>query len=973
MNKFYLLLFSLFSILNFSAQGELFLQTGHGSEISHLEFDQSNTYIGSLGKENYILIWDIKTGLIFSKLEWHGGNIENFAFHPNKNEILSINTDSTIVVWDFLNEKPLSSHKISYGIPTSISTDTDGKKIYICVSGRLITLEYPTFRIINERTDNFYYRVFTNKKGHLTLTGEISSPEWIAIPHDSTARTSYPILAKSGFCLAGENTLDYYSGSVSGNGVNKYKLVGSTQYIAVSNVQENTARFKINAIAAQGKYYAVATEKKNIYVYKKRGNRKVFNLIGHYSNPNCVAISKNEKWLASGDEDGNIFLWELEKGNLAYVMQSAIKKIQDAVVDQNGKTLYLIQNDGNLKIINLETFEVSSVKLNKSQFNYLQSSKFFVNRIISHTDTTLAFKLYEVRKRPNKTIRKVFVHVITLNKITQQLKYSISKTINFFDLSERIDDFLYHYKELFVTEKFSLLDETKMVYERDSSVYKIGEKAAQLSSKKLNLKIDIYTNGKVSIYNTNNQKRIQAFFPLDREYILYNDSNYYYCSKPLLPFIVLRENNTLLDYETFDISNNRPDIILNDLGYFPEAKINAARIALNKRTQLQGKQVTTSKDNQTHFELTTTDNQTVSSNRYKFVIKSDNNFSNTDRILILINGVPFPNLEGTKVKEDANQSEIPVEISLEKGKNLIQVSTVNKNSIKSPSKTFIVINNSEYVNKPNLYIAAIGSSQFKDSLFNLTYASKDASDISEQFKKSRIFKEIFPLVIVNEQISDKTPRAVFKWAENAQPDDVFILFYAGHGILDEKLNYYLSTYYVNFQKPDQQGINMDTLNSYINKIPCRKKLIFLDACHSGEIDKEEIVKTEQPIALQNTNIKFRAVQSGFMVSLDSTRQTSSIELTKMLFADTRLNDGINIISSAGAVEYAIEGGNWKNGVFTYALLDGLKKRKADLNKDGEIWISEIREYLTENVKTLTGGKQTPTSRTENINCNFRIW
>jgi hypothetical protein len=68
----------------------------------------------------------------------------------------------------------------------------------------------------------------------------------------------------------------------------------------------------------------------------------------------------------------------------------------------------------------------------------------------------------------------------------------------------------------------------------------------------------------------------------------------------------------------------------------------------------------------------------------------------------------------------------------------------------------------------------------------------------------------------------------------------------------------------------------------------------------------------------------------------------------------------------------MEGSEWKNGIFTYSLLKGIKKMEADLNRDNQITVAELRKYLFAEVPKLTGGKQSPTSRSENISNNFII-
>ena len=56
-----------------------------------------------------------------------------------------------------------------------------------------------------------------------------------------------------------------------------------------------------------------------------------------------------------------------------------------------------------------------------------------------------------------------------------------------------------------------------------------------------------------------------------------------------------------------------------------------------------------------------------------------------------------------------------------------------------------------------------------------------------------------------------------------------------------------------------------------------------------------------------------------------------------------------------------------------SLLEGLKKRKADINNDGKIMLSELKDYMHKAVPALTKGMQQPTFRSENIRGDFRIW
>lgn len=94
---------------------------------------------------------------------------------------------------------------------------------------------------------------------------------------------------------------------------------------------------------------------------------------------------------------------------------------------------------------------------------------------------------------------------------------------------------------------------------------------------------------------------------------------------------------------------------------------------------------------------------------------------------------------------------------------------------------------------------------------------------------------------------------------------------------------------------------------------------------------------------------------------------------KEMFSDLRKGTGAVVVSSAGGGEFAFEGENWKNGVFTYSMLNGINTLLADKNKDKKITISELQDYIMKQVQSLTNGRQKSTMRQENIDNDFVIW
>jgi uncharacterized caspase-like protein len=71
-------------------------------------------------------------------------------------------------------------------------------------------------------------------------------------------------------------------------------------------------------------------------------------------------------------------------------------------------------------------------------------------------------------------------------------------------------------------------------------------------------------------------------------------------------------------------------------------------------------------------------------------------------------------------------------------------------------------------------------------------------------------------------------------------------------------------------------------------------------------------------------------------------------------------NGAVVFASSTGKQYSLEDKALGNGAFTKALVEGIGGR-ADYKADGKITINELDLYLSERVKELTKGQQTPTT------------
>ena len=206
----------------------------------------------------------------------------------------------------------------------------------------------------------------------------------------------------------------------------------------------------------------------------------------------------------------------------------------------------------------------------------------------------------------------------------------------------------------------------------------------------------------------------------------------------------------------------------------------------------------------------------------------------------------------------------------------------------------------------------------------------------------------------------------------ADINDVVIVFVAGHGVLDKNFDYYFASYDMDFSNPGERGIPYGAIEKLLDGIKALKKLLLIDSCHSGELDKEDIQESEEKEE-EDGELIFRSVGTAVEYKDNPLGLKSTNELMKSLFTDLRRGTGATVISSSGGTELSVEGGDFQNGLFTYCLIKGLKEGTADINKDKMISISELQIYIRDEVNRLSQGRQTPTSRIENNELDYRVW
>ncbi len=227
-----------------------------------------------------------------------------------------------------------------------------------------------------------------------------------------------------------------------------------------------------------------------------------------------------------------------------------------------------------------------------------------------------------------------------------------------------------------------------------------------------------------------------------------------------------------------------------------------------------------------------------------------------------------------------------------------------------------------------LYALVIGVSNYADPAMTLKYAAKDAGDFAKALaaQKGRYYADVETRLLADRAVTRASVIEGLQWLEKmaTNPNDVSVLFLAGHGVTDEKQTYWFYTSDSNDNTVLVNGVSQDEIRKSLQGLQ-GKVLWFLDTCHAGAAAKRSPV---------DVNILVNTVSASE-------------------------NGGIVVFASSTGRQVSVESADLGNGAFTKAVVEGIELGKADLLGDGFITTSTLDSYVLHRVEQFTDNQQTP--------------
>ncbi len=490
-------------------------------------------------------------------------------------------------------------------------------------------------------------------------------------------------------------------------------------------------------------------------------------------------------------------------------------------------------------------------------------------------------------------------------------------------------------------------------------------------------------------FHTIEQRSISNLYQLENNNYLVKlpNSPYYMCSKDASKMLhYVTPSLKVIGFEQLDPVYNRPDIVLDSIGkYFGGADkelVSNYRQSWEKRIDRLGldkEKLGKGEIAVPNAEIINADAKTDkapmiaytnSSGKTIIHVNATDSKYKLKRYNVYVNEVPLYGSAGISIAHLKKQVwDTTVSVPLSIGENKIQVSVMNELGLENfKYPTYVNYTPTEEIIAKTHYIG-IGVNAFKDSSHNLKYCKKDVEDLANSFSGPNTEVKLF----TDQQVTKENILALKDYLNKTSENDKVIISCSSHGLLDDSLNFYLAMYDVDFNNPKARGLKYEELESLLDGIPARQKLLLLDACNSGENDKTEVLK--QDLAKNQPNMNKETIEGvkGVIIKLEEENKSNFKKMNE-LFVNVRNNTGSVIISAAGGQESALEaitvdGKSIENGAFSFCVLEYLKNNSKNPE---ELTVNKLKNYVEKRVEEITNGKQQPTSRQETMEVDWGV-
>lgn len=267
-------------------------------------------------------------------------------------------------------------------------------------------------------------------------------------------------------------------------------------------------------------------------------------------------------------------------------------------------------------------------------------------------------------------------------------------------------------------------------------------------------------------------------------------------------------------------------------------------------------------------------------------------------------------------------------LSLAEGRNVVTTALYSRDNKQASKPMRVVVNVAPSGAKPTLHVLAVGVTGYRDAALaqGVRFAADDAAAFAKTLGDrglSATAEVATPVVLTEREATRERIVAELEgFAARVKPEDLFVLYLAGHGTsLDDGEYYYMpwELRYTGRTAIMEQALSGARLRELLGRVTANKNLVVLDTCSSGAF-----------------SLKVAGRDLGDKASIDRFARLS----------------GRVVLAASGDQRMALESPDNQHGIFTGALISGLQG-EADANGNGLVEVGELADYVEREVASIS--------------------
>ena len=870
----------------------------------------------AIGQDNRTVdIYETKTWTLIYTMKpkegWCGGCGSYVTFSPNSQYLTKFSNGGSMEEYRLIDGELHHSYMGEVGEISALAYNKDGSL--------LLSADEDSVRVFDTKQ-----RVLVN-----TINPEVVSINKVVFTPDSSSVLVGGNDNKATLWDLFDNTKKgEFSGIV--NQINKGGLNYDPDHYWESYIAKYIKYENNVLVTKDGSHFLKGKTGKRAKLIEVRSGNVVMEYVGHDKGVLCFEFSQNESLLLTGGGDGKAILWEKKTGKLLRVFKGHSEPLFDVSFSHDEQKMVTTSWDGYVIVWDLKTGEkLERINLGNVSANRVAFSQNDVYLFISKLD-----KSFELREIDTKEVARRFVgHTDNITHLVTDFEHQ-----QFLTASKDGSAILWDYNSGLIKRKFkhpkgavhsAIINQKQIITGGSDRVIRFWDsysgillnelKGHQAEVTSLNISQDHKLlisgdlDGVIKFWDLETKKEFFEYIQVgEKDFMVKTTDGYFYATEGAQNNIHFVEKLKVYGANQFFNEFYRPDLIPNAF----EHKTNT------RNKSMQGMLHDSPPPSLKVVGIKNNDLRTVD----LFITVMDNGggaenlqlFHNGKNHLIDPKELIINNRKKGKVTYKCN-------VELVGGHNLFTVKSTSKGNIESMPESVDILSDS-HIPGGKCYVLAIGINQYKNSKLSLNYAKADAHAFADSVKQKTgaIFSGIEVHTLYDKEATkENILKQLVELSEKVTLNDVFILYYAGHGsVVDDKF-YFIPTETVRLYDTDnlkKTAIEAQVLQEHLEQIKALKQVIIMDACQSGQ-------------------------------SVELLAQRGAIE--EKAIAQLSRSAGIHVLASAGSEQFASEFSSLGHGLFTYALLEGLSGKADGAPKDGKITIYELKSYLDDQVPDLS--------------------